>query len=156
MALPLFRFSLSPTQIIITVALNPIGANQGHSIAGLIWEKNRICLCWWLFVGSIISWICVPYTAPHNGPLIAIGGRWRQITRQGMPYTSSKRNTQEQSCFFGEIFMKKKFPTPPSSCRQHLISGRKRQSQHVLFSHYPWKFAKEKTWEKLILLSSNH
>ena len=74
---------------------------------------------------------------------------------------SWKRNTPEQSylvlllsnCFLEFLgnFYEKKFPTPPSSCRQHLISGRKRQSQHVLFSHYPWKFAKEKTWEFFFL-----
>ena len=115
-------------------------------------------LLWWLFVRSI-SWICVPYTAPHNGLLIAIDGRWRQITSQGKLYIQQPgKETHEASLviqlllwsYFGN-FYEKKFPTPPSCCRQHLISGRKRQSQHVLFSHYPWKFAKEKTWQKVFL-----
>ena len=89
-------------------------------------------LLWWLFVRSI-SWICVPYTAPHNGLLIAIDGRWRQITSQGKLYIRQPgKETHEASLviqlllwsYFGN-FYEKKFPTPPSCCRQHLISGRK-------------------------------
>ena len=93
----------------------------------------------------------------YNGRLIAIDGRWGQITSQAMLYISfivSKGIPLLFSIFFCEIivsrfsdfFCEKKFPTPPSGCRQHLISGRKRQSQHVLFSHYyPWKWATKKT-----------
>ena len=93
----------------------------------------------------------------YNGRLIAIDGRWGQITSQAMLYISfivSKGIPLLFSVFFCEIivsrfsdfFCEKKFPTPPSGCRQHLISGRKRQSQHVLFSHYyPWKWATKKT-----------
>ena len=116
--------------------------------------RFRSCLWWWLFVRSI-SGICVPYTAPHNGCLIAIDGRWRQITSQAILYIQpaclKKGNTPEHILSFFGNFYEKKFPTPPSSWRQHLISGRKRQSQHVLFSHYPWKFAKEKNLGKVNL-----
>ena len=93
----------------------------------------------------------------YNGRLIAIDGRWGQITSQAKLYISfivSKGILPLFSVFFWRnncfevfgLFCEKKFPTPPSGCRQHLISGRKRQSQHVLFSHYhPWKWATEKT-----------
>ena len=63
----------------------------------------------------------------------------------------NKNHSIQIDCFFGGSFYEKKFRTPPSSWRQHLISGRKRQSQHVLFSHYPWKFAKEKNLGKVNL-----
>ena len=37
-----------------------------------LWEQGfRRWLWWWLFAWSI-SWICVPYTAPHNGRLIVL------------------------------------------------------------------------------------
>ena len=85
-------------------------------------------LWWWLFVRSI-SCICVPYTTPYNGGLIAIDGRWGQITSQGMLYIAYlppglpgkeiHQSSHILSCYrqivfwsFWEIFMRRSFPLP--------------------------------------------